>query len=112
MSDLKKYIAGTPMRVNQVQHQGSLPKIIERTIQILDQQVEKLYLLSARASFTAEEAKILQSYIKSIIDLSKEEREANAKDQLAKQLANMSDEELLAAFQEQRTKTLESHKTK
>ena len=77
----------------------NLNTIIEGTIAILDEQVEKLRLKSKGANFGAEDAKILQSYIKSVIDLSREEREREAKDEYAKQLAAMTPEQLLQEYE-------------
>lgn len=66
--------------------------ILGKTISTIANEVHKLYTRSRTANLTDKEARILQGYIKSLVELSKEQREREKADDLA----NMSDEDLFA----------------
>jgi hypothetical protein len=68
--------------------------MLDAALQTLAEQLDKLALKSRIATFEEKEARILQGYIKSLVDLSKEERERDKSDQLS-DLKNLTDEELL-----------------
>jgi hypothetical protein len=100
MSDLKKILIPRQKYAREAIPLISLPTVIESTIAILDEQVEKLRLKSRNATFDEKDARILQAYIKSLIDLSKEERDREKEDDFAKQLGTMTSEQLLEMYQQ------------
>ena len=68
--------------------------LLENALKTLSEQLDKLALKSRVSTFDEKEARVLQGYIKSLVDLSKEERERDKADTLG-DLAKLTDEELL-----------------
>lgn len=73
--------------------------MLNRALGILDEQLTKLGLKSRSAMFDEKEARVLQGYVKSLVDLSKEEREREKSNKDAEGLKDMSDAELLELAQ-------------
>lgn len=68
--------------------------MLNGALRTLSEQLDKLALRSKVASFDEREAKVLQGYIRSLVELSKEEREREKQEQLG-DLSKLSDTELL-----------------
>jgi hypothetical protein len=83
-----KNAAGIVARVSDVS------SMLNGALKTLAEQLDKLALKSRAATFDEKEARVLQGYIKSLVELSKEDREREKADTLG-ELANMSNEELL-----------------
>lgn len=73
----------------------TVDNMLNRALGIIDEQLTKLGLMSRSAIFDDKEARVLQGYVKSLVELSKEEREREKSNKDAEALQNMSDAELL-----------------
>lgn len=74
---------------------NSVSSMLDGALSVLGEQLDKIALKSRSSTFTEKEARVLQGYIKSLVELSKEEREREKADKLNEELANMTDAELL-----------------
>lgn len=70
-------------------------KMLEDALSIMDNQIERLRVKSASMALDEREARTLLGYVKGLVEISKEEREREKSDKVAKELADMSTEELL-----------------
>lgn len=79
---------------------NDVDNLLVRSLGILDEQITKLGLKSRSSIFTEKEARVLQGYVKSLVELSKEERE---REKAAEKngLEGLSWEELVKLGQEQ-----------
>lgn len=85
-------------------------RILEDAISIISQQVDQFRIKSARGDKLAQdEAYLLNSYIKSLVGLSKEEREREKAEKELHDLSNLSDQELLELAQQKLTSTEEEN---
>lgn len=82
-------------RVSTVDRLSNVDTMMDDAYSILGEQIEKMRLKSRNATFTDKEAKILQTYIRSLVDLSEEERELQKSVELDQLMASLSDEQLL-----------------
>ncbi len=75
----------------------SVTGMLDRALNIIDEQLTKISLKSRAAGPTLEEkdAKILQGYVRSLVELSKEEREREKSNKEIEGLENLTTEELL-----------------
>jgi hypothetical protein len=87
----KPKATGTAVTVSRLSDVSSM---LDGALRTLAEQLDKLALRSRVASFDEREAKVLQGYIRSLVELSKEERERDKQDQLG-DLSKLSDTELL-----------------
>jgi len=74
---------------------SDVTKMLDGALNTLSEQLDKLALKSRASTFDEKEARVLQGYIKSLVELSKEERERDKADTLGAELSKLSDEELL-----------------
>lgn len=90
----------TPIKPNEIAEVPPVDNILSKAISVIANEVDKLSSMSFNASRTSpmqdKTARILQGHIKTIIELSKEQREREKMDDLSK----MSDSELMAAAKE------------
>lgn len=84
----KQSIAVTVSRVSDVSN------MLDGALKTLGEQLGRLALKSRSATLDEKEAKVLQGYIRSLVELSKEEREREKQEQ-AGDLSSLSHEELL-----------------
>jgi hypothetical protein len=80
------------VRVDRV---NSVSGMLDRALGIIDEQLIKIGLKSRTATLDEKEARVLQGYVKSLVELSKEEREREKADKTPDELKEMSDAELL-----------------
>jgi len=81
--------AQTVTRVN------SVSSLLDGALATLAEQLDKLAIKSRFAEFDEKEAKVLQGYIRSLVELSKEQREHEKADKMPEDLAKLTNEELL-----------------
>jgi hypothetical protein len=82
----------------QVDRVEGVDNLLARSLGILDEQLTKIGLQSKHSIFGEKEARVLQGYIKSLVDLSKEEREREkAADD--SELKNLTHDQLLELAQ-------------
>src|SRR4051812_35810875 len=70
--------------------------ILDRALGIVDEQLIKLSIKSRSATFEERDAKVLQAFVRSLVDLSKEEREREKVDKTSEDLKDLTNDELLA----------------
>ena len=90
---MAKYITGK--RANAIARVSSVESMMEDAYSILGEQIERMRLKSRAVTLGEKEAKTLQIYIKSLVDLSKEEREIVKSEEMSEMLSGLSDAELL-----------------
>lgn len=90
-----------------VDRAAGVSQTLNTALATLSEQIQKLSLKSRATTFTHEESKILGTYIKALVDLSKEERERDKTDKELEKLKDLTDAELLELAQ----KHLESAST-
>jgi hypothetical protein len=73
---------------------SSPAKMLEDALGIMDNQIERLRIKAAHTSLDEREARTLLGYVKGLVEISKEERERE-KSGIAKELSELSTEELL-----------------
>lgn len=78
-----------------VTKQSSTSGMVDDALSIVDEQLEKIKIRSRHESFEMEDMKILQLLIKSLVDLSKEEREREKSEKDMEDLSKLTHEELL-----------------
>lgn len=86
-------VAVVPKTAHTVTRVSSVSNMLEGALKTLQEQLDELALKSRTRTFEVQDAKILQGYVKSLVDLSKEERE-RAKDE-AGDLGKLSTDELI-----------------
>lgn len=74
--------------------------MLDRALGIIDDQLIKIGLKAHAAILDEKEARVLQGYVKSLVELSKEEREREKNDNTADELKKLSDAELLELAQQ------------
>jgi hypothetical protein len=79
---------------------SDVTKMLDGALNTLAEQLDKLALRSRASTFNEKEARVLQGYIKSLVELSKEEREREKADTLGAELSKLSDAELLELAKE------------
>lgn len=92
MSDgsTKKYIRPIS-KVSEITEVPPVEGILAKTISTIANEITKLHNRSHVAALSDREAKVLQGYVKSLVDLSREQRERDK----ANDMSDMSYEELL-----------------
>jgi hypothetical protein len=88
---------------------SDVTRMLDGALNTLGEQLEKLALRSRVSTFDEKESRVLQGYIKSLVDLSREERERDKADTLGAELSKLSDAELLELA---KSKLLEAKDTK
>lgn len=78
-----------------VTKQSSTSSMLDDALSIVGEQVDKLKLRSRHEVFESEDIKTLHILIKSLVDLSKEEREREKSEKDMEDLSKLSHEELL-----------------
>lgn len=102
MSDIPADSAPKRTKVSQIQvleastTAPSVNKMLDNSLTIIDEQIEKFRLRSKFSTLDEKESRTLLGYVKSLVEISKEEREREKSDKGTKELANLSTEELLA----------------
>lgn len=80
-----------------------VPTLLQDALSILSSEITRLKVKTAKNEpLKHEEAKVLQGYIRSLVELAKEQRERDD----SSDLANLSDSELLTLVDQLRTKRL------
>lgn len=100
----KKRIApavSTPGGVINVERVHTVDGMLNRALGTLDEQLTKLSIMSRSATFTEKEARVLQGYIKSLVELSREERERDKANRDLGDLGNLTPEQLLELAQKE-----------
>ncbi len=95
MEKKRKLVPQPNQRVILVDRAEGIQNTLNTALAIVSEQLQKLALKSKASTFTDQESRVLQSYIKSLVDLSKEEREREKSDIELDKLKNLSDAELL-----------------
>lgn len=106
MSDQKPKRIIVPLQksgdgVVRVDRVHSVAGMLDRALGIIDEQLLKIGLKSRQMTLDEKEAKVLQGYVKSLVELSKEEREREKNDKTAEELKDLSDAELLELANQQ-----------
>lgn len=70
-------------------------RMLESALNTLNEQLDRLSVRSTASTFDEKDARLLQGYIKSLVELSKEERDRDASDILKAEYSKLSDQELL-----------------
>lgn len=105
MDSSKKTIITRPAQI--IRAAATTPStvsMLDDALAIIGQQIEMFRVKSGQSVVLNEkEARILQGYVKSLVDLSKEERE---RDKLDDQLKGLTDEQLIEMAQKSLTKPI------
>jgi hypothetical protein len=96
---LSLYIKKATQIAHPVTRVSNTASIIESALSIVDEQVEKLRLKSNGETLEEREIRTLHSLIKSLVDLSKEEREREKHDKDSEGLSNLTNEQLIELAQ-------------
>ncbi len=106
---MSKLIPSTVKRtINTVVRQTSAATVLDDALSILNNEIQRYRVKSGQGfSLDAEEAKILRTYIQSLVELSREQRNQELHDGLQESMDKMTDAELLEMYQ---TKLEESKK--
>jgi len=107
MSDEKRRIIvkgqAAKHAVTQVSRVSDISTMLDNALRTLSEQLDRLSIKSRVSSFDEKDAKVLQGYISSLVNLSKEEREREKSDKLG-DLAGLTDQELIELAQAKLTK--------
>lgn len=89
--------AGTTGGIVKIDRVNSVTGMLDRALNIIDEQLTKIALKSRAAGPNLDEkdAKILQGYVRSLVELSKEEREREKSNKEIEGLDKLTNEELL-----------------
>jgi hypothetical protein len=79
----------------QVERVHSVTAMLDRALTIIDDQLIRLSLKARAATLDDKESRILQGYVKSLVELSKEEREREKANKEAGDLGELTPEQLL-----------------
>ncbi len=91
----RKIIKPTHERAIIVDRVDGINNTVNTALAVVSEQLQKMALKSKASTFTDAEARTLQTYIKALVDLSREERERDRSDIELEKLKNLSDSELL-----------------
>lgn len=83
---------------------ASVDNMMKDVYNILRDQIERIRIKSAHSSLSAEEVSSLRDYTRSLIELSKEEREITKAEEASGDLKNLSDEELIELIKKRQKK--------
>lgn len=87
--------------VTTIVRQTSAAVVLEDALSILNNEIQRYRVKSSQGfGLDPEEAKILRTYIQSLVDLSKEQRNQEMHDGLQESMNKMTDAELLQLYQE------------
>jgi hypothetical protein len=84
---------------------------LDKALMIVDDQINKLAIQSKHGTFADRESKILQGYVKALVDLSKEEREREKANKDSEGFENMTEEEILNLAKEKLAKVKSENKS-
>jgi ABC-type phosphate transport system auxiliary subunit len=91
----RKYKA-SPISVSRAAHTiSSGSKMLEDALSIIDQQIERMRIKSGSVQLDEKEARVLMGYVKSLVEISREEREREKTDKIVKEVESLSTKELL-----------------
>jgi hypothetical protein len=78
-----------------VDREKGIENTLNTALGVVSEQLQKLAMKSRTATFDEKESRILQSYIKSLVELSRENREQEKNDLELEKLKELSNDELL-----------------
>jgi hypothetical protein len=84
----------------------SASTVLDDALSILNNEIQRFRVKSSQGfGLDVDEAKVLRTYVQSLVDLSREQRAQEEHDGLQDAMSKMSDDELLLMYQEKLTDT-------